>query len=106
MSWSRPGRPGAWKGSLMLTGRSFAGGIIAAELTKAGVDVVALERGPDRSPEASEYVRKHDELRFRVRQDMQQDAAVETWTFRHDHHDPALPFRYLGAFTPATGVGG
>ena len=91
---------------VVIVGLGFAGGIIAAELTKAGVDVVALERGPDRSPEASEYVRKHDELRFRVRQDMQQDAAVETWTFRHDHHEPALPFRYLGAFTPATGVGG
>jgi gluconate 2-dehydrogenase alpha chain len=91
---------------VVIVGLGFAGGIIAAELTKAGVDVVALERGPDRSPQASEYVRKHDELRFRVRQDMLQDAATETWTLRHDHTEPALPFRYLGAFTPATGVGG
>jgi len=34
---------------VVIVGLGFAGGIIAAELTKAGVDVVALERGPEQA---------------------------------------------------------
>ena len=51
----------------VVVGVGLAGSIVAAELTKAGIDVVGLERGPDRSAESSELVRKHDELRFRIR---------------------------------------
>ena len=40
-----------------------------------------------------------------MRQDMLQDGA-RTWTCRHDSREAALPMRYIGAFCPATGVGG
>lgn len=91
---------------VVVVGLGWAGGIIASELAKAGAEVTALERGPDRADSDSEYVDKHDELRFRVRHDMLQDAAVETWTFRHDRGERALPMRHMGAFAPASGVGG
>jgi gluconate 2-dehydrogenase alpha chain len=90
----------------VIVGMGWAGGIVAAELSKAGLEVVGLERGPDRSGEGSEFKRKHDELRFRVRGDLMQDVAQESWTFRHDLEERALPFRRLGAFLPGTGVGG
>jgi gluconate 2-dehydrogenase alpha chain len=90
----------------VIVGVGWAGGIIASELTKAGMTVVGLERGPLREPSDSAYVEKHDELRFTVRQDLLQDTALETWTFRHHARETALPIRYAGAFTPATGVGG
>lgn len=90
----------------MVVGLGWAGGILSAELAKAGLEVVGLERGPFRQANDSEYVYKHDELRFRVRQDMLQDASVETWTLRHHHREAAMPIRYLGAFCPASGVGG
>jgi gluconate 2-dehydrogenase alpha chain len=91
---------------VVIVGVGWAGGIIAAELTKAGIDVVGLERGPLRDLNDSAYVDKHDELRFTTRQDLLQDTATETWTFRHHSRERALPIRYAGAFTPATGVGG
>jgi gluconate 2-dehydrogenase alpha chain len=91
---------------VVIVGVGWAGGIMAAELTKAGIEVVGLERGPLRGPEDSAYVEKHDELRFTARQDLLQDTAIETWTFRHHGRERALPIRYAGAFTPATGVGG
>jgi gluconate 2-dehydrogenase alpha chain len=91
---------------VVVVGVGWAGGIICAELSKAGLQVVGLERGPLREASDSEYLDKHDELRFRVRQDMLQNAAQETWTFRHHHREAAMPIRYLGAFCPASGVGG
>ncbi len=90
----------------VIVGMGWAGAIMAAELTRAGISVVGLERGPTRDPESDEYTRKHDELRFRVRHALMQDVTRESWTFRHDLRETALPFRYLGAFLPGTGVGG
>ena len=90
----------------VIVGMGWAGSIVASELTKAGLSVVGLERGPDRPDGDSVYSHKHDELRFKVRQDMMQDTSAETWTFRHNQRQQALPLRYLGAFCPASGVGG
>ena len=84
----------------------WAGGILAAELTKSGLKVVGLERGPTRRLEDEVYVKKHDELRFRVRHGLMQDTSKETWTLRHDLGETALPIRQLGAFRPGSGVGG
>jgi gluconate 2-dehydrogenase alpha chain len=88
----------------VVVGLGWAGAIVAGELARAGWTVVGLERGPAR--EATALFAKHDELRFKVRHELMQDVARETWTFRHHPREAALPVRRLGAFLPGTGVGG
>jgi len=91
------------KVDVAIVGAGWVGGIIAAELTKAGLTVVALERGHDRSVPTWQ---PRDELRYAIRYDLFQNAANETWTFRHNLAENALPMRQLGAWLPGTGVGG
>lgn len=45
---------------VVIVGMGWAGGIIAAELTKAGIKVVGLERGKSR--QTSDYYMVHDEV--------------------------------------------
>ncbi len=77
------------------------------ELTKAGLNVVAIERGGmrDTTPEFSAPM-IHDELRFAIRHDLMQDASRETLTFRNNVDQTALPIRRWGSFLPGNGVGG
>lgn len=88
---------------VVIVGVGWAGGILAAELTKAGLRVVGLERGMSR--ETQDWLDR-DELKYAVRHEMMQNPAHETWTLRHDLSEPALPWRQLGAFLPGTGLGG
>ena len=91
----------------VIVGLGWTGGILAKELTEAGLNVVALERGAIRSPEkdfAVPIVR--DELRFVVRHDLMQNTARDTLTIRNDPSQDALPMRRLGSFLPGEGVGG
>ncbi|HEY4278279.1 MAG TPA: GMC family oxidoreductase [Conexibacter sp.] len=85
-------------------GAGWTAGILAAELCRAGMRVVALERGRARGER--DFADDHDELRFAVRSELFQDAAVETQTLRHSTSEKALPLRYLGAWLPGTGEGG
>jgi gluconate 2-dehydrogenase alpha chain len=95
------------KVDVVIVGVGWVGGIIAAELTKAGLTVVGLERGHihTRSPQDWDD-QKHDELRYAIRNELFQNVANETWTLRHNLNDTALPFRQLGSFLPGTGIGG
>jgi gluconate 2-dehydrogenase alpha chain len=91
----------------VIVGLGWTGGILAKELTEAGLRVVALERGAIRSPEndfAVPIVR--DELRFVVRHGLMQDTARDTLTIRNNPSQDALPMRRLGSFLPGEGVGG
>ncbi len=91
------------KVDVAIVGVGWVGGIIASELTKAGLTVVGLERGHDRSiPDWQ----PRDELRYAIRNDLFQNTANETWTFRHNLGETALPIRQLGAWLPGTGIGG
>jgi gluconate 2-dehydrogenase alpha chain len=89
----------------VIVGAGWCGGIVAAELTRAGMSVVCLERGPQIEPLPGHRVAERDEMQRRHFRRMQ-DTARETWTIRRDHRERALPFRYAGAFTPGSGVGG
>src|SRR3984893_6326520 len=91
----------------VMVGMGWTGAILARELTKAGLDVVGLERGGDRQP-ADEFTltRLRDELRYVVRLELMQDNSIDTITFRNAPDEPALPIRRFGAFLPGEGVGG
>jgi gluconate 2-dehydrogenase alpha chain len=88
---------------LLIVGLGWAGGILAAEATAAGLSVLALERGHALSQAELDTAR--DELKVR-RHTFMQDVSQETWTLRHHAGEQALPLRRLGAWTPGSGVGG
>src|SRR5258708_5587940 len=88
-------------------GVGFTGSILARELTKAGLKVVGLERGPNRtSRDDFALPNVRDDLKYAVRQELFQDTQTETVTLRHSPPETALPIRRLGSFLPGTGVGG
>jgi gluconate 2-dehydrogenase alpha chain len=91
----------------VMVGMGWTGSIMARELTKAGLNVVGLERGPDRVPgENFTLPAIRDELRYPRRGELIQDASLDTVTFRHFPGDDALPMRRWGAFSPGEGIGG
>ncbi len=89
---------------VVIVGMGWVGGIIAAELTKAGIQVVGLERGKNRSTE--DYFMDHDELRYARRFELMQDLSKETITFRNSESMRALPMRSYGSFLLGDGLGG
>ena len=91
----------------VMVGMGWTGSIMARELTRAGLQVVGLERGPDMTP-AEDFALPgiRDELRYTQRLEMIQDPAMETLTFRHRPSESALPMRRFGSFLPGNGVGG
>ncbi|TFB25086.1 GMC family oxidoreductase [Filobacillus milosensis] len=92
------------KVDVVTVGVGWTGGIIAAELTKAGYNVVGLERGEDRSTRDFQMI--HDEYRYDIRYGLMQDTSKETISFRNNLNESALPMRQLGSFLPGSGVGG
>jgi gluconate 2-dehydrogenase alpha chain len=91
---------------VVLVGVGWTGGILARELTAAGLSVVGLERGGPRPPSHFAMPGIHDELRYAVRYELMQDLSRETLTFRNAERQTARPIRQYGSFLPGTGVGG
>ncbi|MGM8211222.1 GMC family oxidoreductase [Virgibacillus sp. W0430] len=92
------------KVDVVIVGTGWAGGIMAAELAKAGKKVVALERGERR--ETADYTGVKDELRFTNRFDMMQDLSHETITSRNTLDEVALPVRTRDEMMAGTDLGG
>ena len=92
---------------VVIVGLGWTGGILAKELTEAGLKVVALERGGMRST-ANDYSvpQVRDELRYVQRHDLMQNTAKDTLTIRNNPSQEALPMRRLGSFLPGEVVGG
>src|SRR6201996_8147114 len=92
---------------VVIVGLGWTGGILAKELTEAGMKVVALERGSMRTSE-NDYSLPNirDELRYVVRHDLMQNTARDTLTVRNNPQQEALPMRRLGSFLPGEVVGG
>jgi gluconate 2-dehydrogenase alpha chain len=90
-----------------IVGLGWTGSILANELTDAGLNVVAIERGPWRDT-ATQYAPNYaqDELRYRIRHELFLRPSQTTFTFRNRQSDAALPIRTWGAFMPPNGVGG
>lgn len=92
---------------VVLVGFGWTAAIVAQELTDAGVQVLALERGEfrDTVPDFATTTTQ-DELRYAVRKQIFESPERETLTFRNSPDQTALPMRHLGSFLPASGVGG
>src|SRR5439155_6634242 len=89
---------------VVVIGVGWTGAILARELTKAGLNVVGLERGAKRTPREDFTIPSvRDDLKYAVRQELFQDTGMETVTLRHSPADTALPIRRLGSFLPGTG---
>ncbi|MGA2564364.1 MAG: GMC family oxidoreductase, partial [Steroidobacteraceae bacterium] len=90
-----------------IIGLGWTGAILAEQLTKAGLNVIAIERGPWRNTSSdfpTTYIQ--DELRYAIRLDLFQQASQGTLTFRNNSRQTALPIRHFGSFLPGNGVGG
>ena len=92
---------------VVIVGLGWSGSIMARELTKAGLNVVALERGAERTP-AEDFVFPYirDELKVRVRNGLMLDTATETLTMRNAPGDTAPPMRRWDVFSLGDNVGG
>jgi len=92
---------------VVIVGLGWVGSIMAAEMTDAGLNVVALERGPDQdTPTDASYPKVIDELAYSIRGKLFQDLSKETVTIRHNPAGVALPYRQQGTFLLGNGVGG
>ena len=76
------------KTDVVIVGVGAAGGILAAELGKAGIKVIGLERGPRLKTADFEA---HDELRFFQRQDLRPDPKRMPVTWRPNTNATAHP---------------
>jgi gluconate 2-dehydrogenase alpha chain len=90
----------------VLVGFGWTGAIMGQQLCDAGLNVLALERGPWRDT-ATDFATgfAQDELRYMWRHHLFQNVAYDTLTIRNNTSQQALPMRHLGAFLLGTGVG-
>jgi gluconate 2-dehydrogenase alpha chain len=92
---------------VVLVGFGWTGAIMAQELTDAGLQVLAIERGAWRdTPTHFPPTTAPDELRWYWRKEMFQGNARDTLTFRNTRDQVARPMRRWGSFLPGEGVGG
>ena len=92
---------------VVIIGLGWTGSILANELTDAGLQVVAIERGPWRNTGTDfniSYVQ--DELRYRIQHELFLRNSQMTVTFRNNPRQTALPVRHWGAFMLGNGAGG
>jgi len=80
------------KPDIIVVGLGASGGIIAAELAKAGAKVVAFDKGPDYSN--ADFELKHDEIRYYARGSMvpHMDTDPITWRADSDSKAELLPW--------------
>jgi gluconate 2-dehydrogenase alpha chain len=88
------------KTDVVIVGVGAAGGVIAAELTKAGMRVIGLERGPRLT--TLDFM-SHDELRYFQRQDLRPNVKTEPVTWRTNRHGRATRLEVLNYGNQAGG---
>src|ERR1700716_3759057 len=76
------------KTDVVIVGAGAAGGILAAELGKAGMKVIGLERGPRLK---TEDFNPHDELRYFQRLDLRPNPKRQPVTWRPNANGRAVP---------------
>lgn len=91
----------------VIVGGGWTGSVIGKELAAAGHRVVMLERGEPRWPSPDfQAPTVHDELRYTRRHALHQNTATETFTFRNNTSQTALPMRRWQFAYPGTHLGG
>lgn len=88
----------------VVVGMGWAGGIVSAELAKAGKNVVGLEKGNHAT--RSDYIGVKDELRFDNRYEIMQSLRGDTVTSRNEIDETALPVRTMADNQMGTDLGG
>jgi gluconate 2-dehydrogenase alpha chain len=88
------------KTDVVIVGMGAAGGILAAELGKAGMQVIGLERGPRLK---TEDFSPHDELRYFQRQDLRPNVKRLPVTWRANANTRATPLPILNYGNQAGG---
>jgi gluconate 2-dehydrogenase alpha chain len=92
---------------VVIIGLGWTGSILGYEMAKAGLEVVALERGPWRdTATAFPSTYAQDELRYDFHHDLFVQTKQTTLTFRNKADQTALPIRSWASFLPGNGVGG
>src|SRR5438552_1380390 len=76
------------KTDVVIIGVGAAGGVLAAELGKAGMKVIGLERGPRLT---TQDFNPHDELRYFTRQDLRPNIKRQPITWRPNANARAFP---------------
>src|SRR5487761_417896 len=88
------------KTDVVIVGVGAVGGILAAELGKAGMKVIGLERGPRLKTADFE---PHDELRYFQRQDLRPNWKRQPVTWRANANQRAAPLQTLNYGAQAGG---
>ena len=92
---------------VVIIGLGWTGSILGYEMAKAGLNVVALERGPWRdTATAFPPTYAQDELRYDFQDDLFVQTRQSTLTIRNKVDQTALPIRNWVSFLPGNGVGG
>ena len=82
----------------VIVGFGWTAALMAKELTDAGLNVVALERGDMRETATdAKFPEVADELKYSIRGALFQQLAQETVTIRHQDGETALPYRQQGS---------
>ena len=101
MKYKRP------KADVVIVGLGWSGSTMAEELTRAGMHVVAIERGAWRDTATDFPITVDtDELRWSVRKEILQPPSLEAYTFRNNAQQEALPARDWNNWTLGYNVGG
>lgn len=95
------------KTDVVVVGLGWSGSLMAEELTRAGLNVVAIDRGPwidtaTHTPPAVDA----DELRWGIRKELLAPPRDNTVSFRNNANQVAAPQRDYGIFELGAGTGG
>ncbi|WP_115719513.1 GMC family oxidoreductase [Gallaecimonas mangrovi] len=101
MNYKRP------KADVVVVGLGWAGSLIAEELTRAGLNVVAIEQGPWHDTHTNYTpTLSADELRYGRRREMLRPPSKETVTYRNNSSQTARPIRDWSYWVQGYNVGG
>ncbi|QQK76826.1 GMC family oxidoreductase [Salicibibacter cibarius] len=92
------------KVDVVTVGVGWTGGIIAAELSKAGYQVVGLERGGEVT--VDDYLHSKDQLKYDSRIGLMHSLSNDTVTYRNNQDMEALPIRENSNLRNGTHTGG